>query len=536
MKRCGITRYLGICLAFVFVFCVFACRPPVSRDPNTLVWHLQAEPDLINPILSTDAYASRIEGFVFDTLIDRDPKTLKFRAKIAESWSWSSDRLSLIFTLKKTVTFHDGVPLTADDVVFSFERIQDPKVNSPHLRSYYDRVLKVEAIDTYTVRFVFKEPYFMALNIAGGIPILPRHLYSQDAETFNSSPINRAPVGSGPYRFQKWDTGKKITLTKNDAYYGAHPAISKIEFRIIPESSVALMVLKKGLLDLMTVRPIQWLRETQSPRFTTQYNKYQYYTPGYRFLAWNARRPQFNDARVRKAMTHFVNRQALIDKLEFGLGKMTSGPFFVLSPDYDASILPWPYDPVRGKALLEEAGWRDHDRDGILDKDGVPFRFTLLLKSGATFESRAATILKEDLAKAGIDLSIETMEWAVYLDRINKREFDAVMLGWSMGYDSDPYQVWHSSQAESGSNFVGFSNREADRLIEASRREFDDEKRQMIFHELHRIIHDEAPYTFMYCSPALLVLHNRFQNVNVYRGGLDPNEWVIQSESAARLE
>ncbi len=513
-----------VCAALFFAACL-APKP----DPNHLVLHLSAEPDLLNPILSTDAYASRIEGFLFDALLERDPETLKFRPKIAERWSVSPDHLSFIFYLRRDVRWHDGTPLTAHDVVFSYERIRDPKVLSPHLRGYYQDIESVKALDDHTVAFRFREPYFMALSFCGGIPIVPRHLLSADALDFNTSPFNRVPVGNGPYRFAEWKTGKRISLVRNADYYGPIPAFSEIEFRVIPDTAVSLMVLKKGGLDVVSLTPLQWLRQTQSPRFKKSFKKEKYSTPGYQFIGWNSRNSLFTDRRVRVALTHLVNREAIIDKLLFGLGKITTGPFFIRSPDYDPSVEPYAFDPVAARALFREAGWRDTDGDGWLDRDGKPFRFTITFASGSLVAERVATVVKEEFRKTGVDMQIEQMEWAVFVKRIHERDFDAAMLGWSMGVESDPYQVWHSASAKEGSNFIGFENAEADRLIETARREFDEEKRRQLFHAFHRLIHREEPYTFLFSTPALMARHRRFENVKIYPAGVEMIEWKVNS-------
>lgn len=515
----------------LFLFSLFALTACTEHrsNPQTLRWHLSAEPDLLNPILTMDAYGSRIESFLYDSLLERDPKTLAFRPKLASRWEVSTDHLTFTFHLRRDVRWHDGTPLTAHDVVYSYERIQDPQIEAPQLRVYYKDVKSVTAHDDYTVQFVFKEPYFLALEFCSGLPVIPRHLHGKGA-AFNESPYNRTPVGSGPYRFVRWDTGKKLVLTRNEEYYDKKPDIRTIEFIIIPDSSVALLALKKGLLDLMSLQAIQWVKQTESDKFKTHFNKLNYYTPGYRYLGWNMRDPLFSDKRVRQAMTRLVDRQTMINKLEFSLGKIVTGPFFALGPDYNTSIPPVPYDPEGARRLLQEAGWTDHDGDAILDKDGRKFEFTFLFPSAAKSTERMATILKENLAQMGITMRIEQMEWAVFLDHINKRDFQATGLAWSMGFENDPYQVWHSSQTQKGSNFVGFSNPEVDHLIETARREFDVPKRRALFHRIHQIIHEEQPYTFLYTSPSLIAVDNRFGNVNIYPGGLDMLEWIITAQ------
>jgi peptide/nickel transport system substrate-binding protein len=177
--------------------------------------------------------------------------------------------------------------------------------------------------------------------------------------------------------------------------------------------------------------------------------------------------------------------------------------------------------------LLDQAGWVDHDGDGIRDKDGVKFEFEFLIPNGSETGDKISTILKEELDKVGIRMNIRNTEWAVFTTRLNERKFDAVTLGWSMGVETDPYQIWHSSQLEQGSNFVGFSNREADRLIDEARTEFNRDKRIELYRKFSKIVHEEQPYTFLFCRKSTVALNKRFKGVVVYPLGLEPREWFV---------
>jgi peptide/nickel transport system substrate-binding protein len=530
LGRGGLRSYfLLLASCFVFLFLLSSCNVRVPKDPNWLIWHLGSEPDTLNHITATDAYEARINGFIYESLIDRDNATLEWIPKLASSWEASDDHLTFTFHLRSDVRWHDGVPFTADDVIYSYDRIQDPKVDAPHLRVYYKDIKKVEKLDEHTVRFTYARPYFKAIEFCGGIPIVPKHIFD-DGQDFNKHPAGRHPIGTGPFKFVRWDTGKKIVLERNEEYWDRKkfPEIRGIIFKIINDDTVALQELKKDELDLASLRPIQWVKQTNSEKFKQDFVRHQYYTPSYRFVGWNLRRPYFQDRRVRQALTRLVNRQAIVDKLEFGLGKVISGPFFFQGYEYDQKIAPLPYDPAEAKKLLDEAGWIDHDGDGIRDKDGTPFRFTFLIPSGARFYERLATLMKEDFSKEGIDMEIRTMEWAAFIGRVNERDFDATALGWSFGPDEDPYQVWHSSQSKEGSNFVGFENKETDRILEEARTIFDKDERTKLYHRFHEIIAEEQPYTFLYTGPALVARAARFQNVKVYPLGLDILEWKLE--------
>jgi peptide/nickel transport system substrate-binding protein len=520
-------------LLFLPLLYVVAAAAPVWADANVqpvdgdwLIIQLSAEPPTLNLITSTDASASNINEYLYESLLKRDEKSLEMAPVLAESWEISDDHLTYTFHLKKNVRWHDGEPFTAKDVLFSFDRIRDPKVDAAHLRNYYQDIESIEARDPYTVIYRYRIPYFRALEFCGGIPIVPAHVF-KEADNFNQHPIGRHPVGNGPYRFLRWDTGKEIVLVRNEEYWGEKPHLNKMVFKIITDSTAALQVLKQGGLDSMGLSPIQWVRQTQSRRFEENFQKLKYYLPSYSYIGWNMRKPVFSDRRVRQAMTMLVDREMLLKKVLFGLGTVISGPFYVKSPDYNADIKPLPYDPAKAVALLKSAGWEDHNGDGILDKDGIPFTFEFLISAGSKFAEQLATILQENLKQVGITMSIRKLEWAVFIQKIDDRSFDAATLAWSLSWESDPFQLWHSTMADKGSNFVGFKNAEADKIMEESRKEFDAVRRRAMYHRFHEILHEEQPYTFLFTTEALVAVAKRFQNVNVYPMGMAPREWWV---------
>lgn len=513
-------------LGFVSMPILCRAQEALPVDGDWLINHLNAEPATLNLITSTDAYASNINDYIYESLLKRDEKTLQMKPVLAESWEVSEDHLTYVFHLKRNIRWQDGAPFTSKDVVFSFDRIRDPKVDAAHLRNYYQDIQSLQTPDDYTVIYRYKVPYFRALEFCGGIPIMPAHLF-KETDNFNQHPIGRQPLGTGPYRFLNWDTGKEIVLVRHESYWGEKPHLNRVVFKIITDSTVALQVLKQGGLDVTGLRPIQWVKQTQNRRFEENYRKLKYYLPSYSYIGWNMRKPPFSDRRVRQAMTRLIDRETILKKILFGLGTVVSGPFYINSPEYNAGIRPLPYDPREAVALLKAAGWEDHDGDGILDKDGTPFSFEFLISSGSKFGEQLATMLQENLKQVGIKMEIRKLEWAVFIQKIEDHTFDAATLGWSLGWESDPFQLWHSSQADKGSNFVGFRNEEADRLIEAARQEFDHTKRLRMYHRFHEILHEEQPYTFLFTTEALVAVSRRFRNVNVYPMGLYPREWWV---------
>ena len=507
--------------AFLFLSCGFSS----VREKDTIYLHMSAEPGTLNPITASDAYESEINKYIYETLLERDKDSLDLAPLLAQSWTISPDLLTYTFRIKKGVFWSDGVEFTSDDVLYSFRTIMDPKTACAQQKVYYMDVAEVTAPDRYTVRFVYRKLYYRALEICGGMPIVPKHIFD-NGKNFNEHPSNRHPVGTGPYRFDRWETGKQIVLIRNESYRKAKPQIRKIMFKLITESNVAFQMLKKQELDVMGIRAIQWVRQTNSEKFNRHFYKFEHYKPNFSFMGWNAKDPLFADRRVRTAMTMLVNRQEIRDKLSYGLGKIASGPFYINGRDNDASILPLPFDPAGALKLLEEAGWKRNAR-GVLEKNGKPFTFVFTLPAGNAASERMVTIVKEDMSKVGITMEINKYEWAVFTKKLDEHDFQAVMLGWSLSWDSDPYQLWHSSQMKDGSNFAGFADAEADELIAKVRTTFEYEKRIQLYHRLHAIIHREQPYTFLFCRPDLAVVSKRFGNVKMHTTGFDITEWTL---------
>ena len=459
-------------------------------------------------------------------MLERDNKTLELFPHLAKRWEVSADHLSYTFWLREGVRWHDGQPLTVDDILYTFERIRDPKVDAARLRNYFRDVKRIEKVGKNAVRFVYAYPYFKALEICGGAPIIPKHIFD-DGSDFNTHRANRHPIGTGPYRFMGWKTGSRINLERFDGYWKEAPKITGIVYKIVPDQIVAFQLLKKGALDLSTIRAIQWVRQTEGEAFAQKFTKYRYYLPNYSYIGWNMRRPFFADRRVRQAMTMLVNRQAILDEVLFGQGEVVVSNFYRFGKNYDYSIKPYPYDPREAGRLLDQAGWIDHDGDGLRDRKGVPFKFSLLISSGSRFGRSLGLFLREDLSRMGIEMEIRQLEWAAMLKLVQEHNFDAVSMAWSTPLEEDPYQVWHSSQAEKGSNIVAFVNPRADEIIEQARREFDPHRRAELYREFQLIVHEEQPYTFLFTNPSLVVVAKRFEDVVAYRLGLDPLEWRI---------
>lgn len=503
-------------------------------EGDWLVWSLSAEPATLNEIHDSGGMATRwiVSGNIFESLLRYDPDEFELEPFLVESFKVSDDGLEISFVIRDDVYFSDGHPITADDVIFTYETITNPGVDAASLANYYRDIERVEKISEREVKFIMKRVYFKSLEFAGGMPIMPKHIYSfDDPDEFNKRISN--PIGSGPYIFEKWNVGREVVLRRSENYWGRKPKLSKVVYKIITNDIAAIQALRAGDTDYLRPLPDQFSDLSKDEEFKKDFYCLSYWTPavGYFWIGWNQDRPFFKERVVRLAMTYLVDREMICKHLLRSPDAIVpTGNFYMFGPQSDPNIKPLPYDPDKAKQLLEDAGWVDSDGDGVRDKAGVAFRFRYMIVSGTYLHEQMAKLVKDEAAKAGIEVIIDPYEWSVFIQKVQNREFDAVNMAWAGGLAGDPYQIWHSSQIEGGSNYVGFSNSEADAIIEEARRTLDDDKRNKLYHKFHRIIHDEQPYTFVYTRPQQRFLHRRFENVIIHKLGLDEHEWYVPKE------
>jgi len=508
----------------------------IGDEGDWLVWRLRAEPRTLNPLTVEGSLVTRwiTTGNIFERLFEYDLNVDKVKLKpwLAKSLEKSDDGLEMIVKLRDDICFSDGVALTADDVIFTYETIMNPGVDAPNLRNYYENIKEVVKIDERTVKFVFNELYWKSLEAVGIFEVLPKHIYQfDDPSEFNSR--RSEPFGSGPYVFEKWDVGQEIVLRRNNHYWGRKPKIEKVVYKFITNDTAALQSVRSGHVDYMEPTSEQFAEMLTDEKFGEQFRTLSYWEPsgGYAFIGWNYATAFFKDRRVRLAMTHIINRQAIVEYLLKGRGKVVTGPFYIHGRQNDPNIEPWPYDPQKARELLDDAGWEDTDGDGIRDKDGIVFRFKYSYPTSGVTGERLAKLLKDEAAKVGIDVISDPLEWSIFTERLNERQFDAATLSWGGTIESDPYQIWHSSQIKGrGNNFIAFSNAEADEIIEEARRTLDDDKRYALYHRLHQILHEQQPYTFLVTRPTFKFLDKRFENVKIHKLGLNPHEWYVPKE------
>lgn len=484
------------------------------------------EASTLIPVLASDAASLAVAGQIYNGLVKYD-KDLNIVGDLAESFDIARDGLTITFHLRRGVKWHDNAPFTARDVLYTYRVVIDPKTPTAYAEDF-KQVKSITAPDDYTVRVTYGAPYAPALA-SWGAAILPAHLL--EGQDITKSPLARKPVGTGPYRFKEWVAGQKVVLESNHDYFEGRPWIDRYIYRIIPDTSTMYMELKAGAVDLMNLTPVQFARQTTSPRFTARFNKYRYPSSGYVYMGYNLRHPLFTDKRVRQALTAAINKEELIHGVLFGMGQKAVGPIIPGRWAYNPHVKDIAYDPRHAAELLAQAGWREKNSDGILVRDGKPFSFTILTNQGNQQRLLTAQIVQQRLRFVGIDVRIRVVEWATFLKEfVDKGNFQVVMLGWNTSQDPDMYDIWHSSKTNPGElNFIGYKNAEVDRLLVEGRSTFDIEKRKKAYFRIQDILADEQPYTFLYVPDALPVVSSRIRGVKPAPAGIGYNQikWYV---------
>ncbi|MCQ2379018.1 MAG: peptide-binding protein [Victivallaceae bacterium] len=518
--------------------------PDGAPDGGRLVQSLAAEPAHFNYIINNEATAAELAMLCNATLAERDWENVGvFKPMLAEKWEISPDHLSFRITLRKNVFYNDfrdpdtgeeirKPEVTAHDFKFFVDVVKDEKVNAAPLRVYYQDLERIEVEDDHHFTVVWKRPFAGALQSTLEMAPLPKIFYWNktapfDGARFNSDHRrNKEIVGCGPYRLSEWKKDKYIRFVRNENYfgtrYGIAPKLDVLEFRIIKHPNTRFQALQAKQLDRLALTPDQWLRRGDSRIFRDgSFRKYRYLVPQYTYIGYNQKNPLFRDKRVRRALTMLVDRERIRREIYFGLAENADGPFFAQSAYADPGLKPLPFDPERAKALLAQAQWRDEDGDGILEKDGEKFSFTMLQAANSSIQQRMLPLIRESFAAAGIDMQLQTVEWSVYVQKLEKRDFDACSLGWTTSFDPDLYQIWHSSQASgTGSNHVAYRNEEVDRLIEKMRVTFDEKERVVLARRIGEIIYDDQPYTFLFTPYSLAAISEKYDNVRVFPVGI----------------
>jgi peptide/nickel transport system substrate-binding protein len=506
-------------------------RLPASPDEAdwdaTIFRHTGADVKSTNPLMIDSTIEFDVSGLTSFGLFSFDWNFRPFAAKDAVvSWQTSADRMMDKVIMRRDLTWSDGRPITAHDVVFSFKVIMSDQVPIPAMRSGTDQLRWVEAYDDYTLVFFHKQP--LATNVWNlNFAVIPRHIYEKsiyEDPTLQDSEYHRKyeeqPISGGPYKIVRRVRGSEIVLQRREDYYmfqgkqvREKPFFREIRFRILPDPSGSLMALIRGDIDEMILTPEQWMTQTDSADFYRLNTKVYATEWTYFYFCWNTRTPFFNDRRVRLAMSYAFNYSEMFDKLLYGLAEPCNGIFHPSSSWAPTPPLPFfRQDLDKAEELLDEAGWVDSDGDGIRDKmiDGRRVRFEFsLLTVNLPLRIAIANLMRESLERIGVICHVRPLEFTVLQERTRTGDFHAFHGGWGTGADPDTAEnIWKTGEMR---NFGRYSNPEVDRLFELGKKEFDPARRAEIYRQIHRMLYEDQPYTWLYFRPAMYAFNKKLR-------------------------
>ena len=497
-----------ILLYFTIQFLLF------TASASTLNLSMSSSPSRLNPILANDTASSEIADWLFNGLFKYD-KDGNPTLELASSYKFETPT-KLIIKLRKDVLWHDNTKLTAHDVVFTYEKIIDPKVFNS-IKSNFKEVQSVKALDDYTVEVIYKNPYFKALE-TWMVGILPKHLLKDEKDLMTSS-FNKNPIGTGSYKLKEFKTGQDIKLIANDKYFDGKPKIDEILYQFLPDPNTSFLYLKQKKLDVGGLTPIQVDRQIDN-NFKENYTIIEKPSFSYGYLGFNLKSEKFKNKEIREALSFAIDREEIVNILFFGHGKVCNGPFLPGSFAYNDEVKTIKQNINKAKELLKKNGYDENN----------PFTFEVVTNTGNDTRINVAQIMQYQLAKAGVIMKIRVMEWQAFLNTVVRpKNFEAIILGWSLALMPDAYPLWHSSSSKLGRfNLVDYKNEEVDKLIEEGSITIDRKKLSTIYKKIFKIISDDLPYLFLYIPNSISVVNKNIQNIEPTFIGIMHNQkdWI----------
>lgn len=507
---------------------------PVPQYGGTLVIAGPNDLELMNSLVSAEVWTSEFLTFALFMPLIRYGPDLDYEPYLAERWELEGDT-AVVFHLRRDVRWHDGVPTTAYDVLFTYERARDPRTGST-IGHYFEHWGRAEVLDSFTIRFGFR-PHGDPLASWPFAPIMPRHLLdSIPPERLRQAAFNKQPVGNGPFRFASYQANDRWVFEANPDFpeaLGGRPYLDRVIWRTIPDNAAQVVELTAGAADLILGPRAEQLRNLDArPDIRAIVRPARYYT----FIGWNGADPRFADARVRRALAMAINRERLIEN-RAGYGELASGPISPHHWAYDPAITPLPFDTAGARALLAEAGFTDRDGDGRLeDSSGNDFAFSLKTAAGNAYQRDMAELIRSDLAAIGITVSARPTEFNTLIGDLSSspKRFEAVLMGWNSDFRINLHEMYHSSALGGPYQIAAYDNPELDTLLDRAATTVDREAARPLWRRVQEILRDEQPWTYLYYAPNLYAIRERVQGVEMDLRGAFVNlpRWWLADAAA----
>ncbi|HID31895.1 MAG TPA: hypothetical protein EYP24_00770, partial [bacterium (Candidatus Stahlbacteria)] len=508
-------KRLTIISIIVTTMLILSCQKEqvtlIGEKGGTIVIGTFVEPANLSPLYPSVAGLNEVVDLLFLHLHRTDPKTGKMIPELAESWEFSEDLRAITYYLRKDATWWDGKPVTADDIVFTFNLMKNPKTGYPNLAKlrFIDRV---EKVGDYQVRFFFRKVYADELTDSDLQP-LPKHILSKE-KNIKGSQFNLKPIGNGPFKLKHWEPRSHIELVANDKYYLGRPPLERIVIRFYYDPDSLTGDLEKGILDLaqgLDPKVAKTLKRKKAIKVSS--------IPGrsYLYIGWNLSNSLLKDEKIRQALTMAIDRNAILREIYLKEGAVSTGPIPPSSWGFNKDVKPIPYNPKKARDILTQAGWKNLDYDRILEKGNArnEFRITIITNRENSDRVQILNRVAADLRAIGIRVRKEVVDIGTFIRRVIARDFDGMIMGWTVTDKIDPTLYWFSDASRGRYNFVGYKNKKVDSLIEAGILSININEAIQIWHDFQKTIYDAQPYTFLVVPNEISAYHGRVQ-------GLDP--------------
>ncbi|MEK3936319.1 ABC transporter substrate-binding protein [Sporosarcina sp. FSL W7-1349] len=492
---------------------------PIAADPTFNTWHpnAYAESNIVNRIIFTG--------------LTKPGKDLTPAPALAEKWEASEDGLTWTFHLRENVKWHDGEPFTAEDVVFTFNNLVLDGSMGANGASNYKSLKEVTMVDEHTVEFHLERPWAaLPAYLAFNSEIMPKHKLGE-GDPWNNTDFNKKnPMGTGPYKIESFLPGQSVILVKNEDFYEGVPNLDKVTYKIVPDANTQIAQAFSKELDYFVLEDMSALKRIESSKDleVTSADITRYF-----WIALNHEDERFKDVRVSQAITHAIDRQAIIDSVMQGYGTIAHGP---ITPDqevyYTDEVEQYPYDVEKAKQLLAEAGWEDTNGDGIVEKDGKPFTITFDIAIQGDLE-RIAQLVQQYLIEAGIDVKLNVLEWNAMIQKdIIERDYEMLLNWWSYPTDPDVYAQYSSENAGTGNNIPGYKDPKLDELLSKGQATSDQEERAAIYREVQEYMSETLPYIYLWYPKELQLRNSKLKGLpDMYYGATLHyiHEWYLEN-------
>ena len=545
----------NIYLFLTILFSLFiGCKSSSVPDSSQVVIAIPSDVETINPLLSYSVNEANICELLFLSLVkhswDDQTGNLKTEPMFASSWEWNNDSSAITLELRTDVQWSDGIPLTMDDVIFSFDVYSDPVVESylyGSLKSFYlDKDEHIIASKTFEKLSETK----LKINFAPGsaptlfdldFPLVPKHIFDEiPRKEIATAKESFTPVTSGPFTFEKWEKNQALIIKENPkSFLHKDGTVERIIFKVIPDYNARLTQLKNGEVDLVEyLKPedVNTLKNSGSLVVASLKGR------EYDYLGWNNLDPDnfkkknkivpnkfFGSVKTRQALTMAINRNEILTQYLRGYGELANSP---ISPIFinavDTTLPPYSYNLEKAKILLSEDGWADSDHDGILEKNGEEFKFTLTISSNNPRRIFASTLIKNSFKQIGVEMNIEQVELGTLINRISTKSADAWMASWIIPIPLDLKMSWYSNLSTTPMNFPGYQNKALDVMLDKVGTKISNKQKNDIYKNIESILYRDQPVTFLYWIDIVIAYNKKIKNIEVTPLGTVHHCWLWQ--------